>query len=66
MPAAITTVQRTDRRVAVAATLFGGLFSATSLLMFATGHARAGYMMGVAGALISSVLGALQLMSEDS
>jgi hypothetical protein len=66
LPAAVVAAQQLDRRVSTAAILFGSLFSMTSLIMFATGNERAGYMMGVAGALVGGVLGALQLLSEDA
>ena len=45
--------------------LFGGLFSATSLLFFALGKNKAGYMLGVAGALTGAVLGAIRIIASS-
>ncbi len=65
IPATLVATQQADVNVTAFSMLFTGLFSATSLIMFATGHERAGYMMGVAGALLGGVFGALQLIGGN-
>jgi hypothetical protein len=53
------------KNIEALATLFGGLFSATSLVFFAMGKDGPGRVLGVAGALTGAVLGAIRIWSSD-
>ena len=65
--AAVVTASQSAQRSSVpraleaSAILLSGLFSAASLLAFATGRDRIGYMMGVSGALGGAILGAIRV-----
>jgi hypothetical protein len=54
-----------ERRLTAAGYLFSGLFSAASLLLFATGRDKAGYMLGVTGALWGATIGAIRVFAEE-
>ncbi len=64
-PGVIVQTERLPRTVEALGVVFGGLFAATSLIMFALGNDRAGYMLGVAGALSSAVVGAIKVYAQD-
>lgn len=54
-----------DRRITAAGLIFGGLTSATSLLLFALGHEKAGYTLGVTSALWGATIGVIRLFAEE-
>lgn len=54
-----------ERRVTAVGLIFGGLFSAASLLLFATGRDKAGYMLGVASALWGATIGAIKVFGAE-
>lgn len=58
--------QLTTKHVEALGVLFGGLFSASSLLLFALKRDRAGYMLGVAGALTAAILGAMRVFGQPN
>lgn len=58
-------VELINRRLTATGYVFGGLFSATSLLLFAMGRDRAGYMLGIASALWGATIGAIRVFAEE-
>lgn len=55
----------TNRRIEAVATFGGGLFTALSLVMFATKRDTAGYTMGVLGALSAAIVGAIRIYGSE-
>lgn len=64
-PVRFTRVATVERRLEATGLIFGGLFSATSLLLFALGHDKAGYMLGISSALWGAVLGAIRVFGQQ-
>ena len=54
-----------ERRFTAVGMIVGGLTSAASLILFATGRDKAGYMLGVASALWGAALGAIRVIGEE-
>lgn len=64
-PVVFTRAMLLERRITATGLIFGGLFSATSLLLFALGKDKAGYMLGVASALWGATLGAIRVFGAE-
>jgi hypothetical protein len=54
----------TGRHIEAVAILGSGALTAFSLLAFATGHMKAGYALGIVGALTGAVVGAVRVLGD--
>lgn len=64
-PVVFTRAMLVERRLTAMGLIFGGLTTAASLLLFATGNDKAGYMLGVTSALWGATIGAIRVFSAE-
>jgi len=54
-----------ERRVTALGLIFGGLTTAASLLLFATGNDKAAYTLGIASALWGATIGVIRVFGTE-